>query len=69
METNLHNIFKSRNARKLAKLLTESSYKVLLDKVLLATIKRLARFYGPLNFEQFLPLNSYKFGNILRKVV
>ena len=38
METRLYNIFKSKNAAKLIKPIIESSCKVLLDKILFATI-------------------------------
>ena len=40
METRLYNIFKSKNATKLTKPIIESSYEVLLNKVLFVTIKR-----------------------------
>ena len=39
MEKILYNTFKSKNAANLAKPITESSYKVLLDKILFVTIK------------------------------
>ena len=40
METRLHNIFESKNATKLTKPIIESSYKVLLDKILFVTINQ-----------------------------
>ena len=50
MKTRLYNIFKSKIATKFVKPIIESSYKVLLDKLLFVTIKRPVHFYGPLNF-------------------
>ena len=41
MERRLYNIFKSKNATKLSKPIIESHYKVLSDKILFNTIKRL----------------------------
>ena len=50
METRLYNIFKSKNATKLTKPIIESSYKVQLDKVLFATIKRPLHFLWVVEF-------------------
>ena len=51
MKARLYNIFKSKIATKFVKPIIESSYKVLLDKLLfVTTIKRPVHFYGPLNF-------------------
>ena len=54
METRLYNIFKSKNATELTHPTLESSYKVLLDKILFITIKQSCIFYGPLNFQELL---------------
>ena len=45
METKSYNIFKSKNATKLTKPIIESSYKVLLDKILFVTIKQPVLFF------------------------
>ena len=51
MKARLYKIFKSKIATKFVKPIIESSYKVLLDKLLfVTTIKRPVHFYGPLNF-------------------
>ena len=54
METRLYNIFKSKNATELTHPTLESSYNVLLDKILFVTIKQPCIFYGPLNFQELL---------------
>ena len=48
--TRLYNIFKSKNAMKLTKPLIESSYKVLLDKILFVTIKQPVSFLWAVEF-------------------
>ena len=44
METRLYNIFKRKNDTKLTKPIIESSYEVLLDKILFVTIKHPVHF-------------------------
>ena len=50
METRLYNIFKSEHATKLTKFIIESSYKILVDKILFVTIKRPMHFLWPIEF-------------------
>ena len=49
METRLYNIFKSKNVAKLTKAIIESSYKVVLDKILVI-IKRPLYFLWSVGF-------------------
>ena len=50
METRLYNTFKSKNATKMTKPIIESSYKVLLGKILFVTIKRPVDFLWAVEF-------------------
>ena len=50
IETRLCNIFKSKNARKLTKLIIESSYKVLLDSILFVSINSPLHFLWVVEF-------------------
>ena len=65
METRLYNIFKSKNTTKLTKLIIENSKKVLLDKILLVTIKRPVNFW-PLKIFPKLHGNVIVFTNIFQ---
>ena len=50
METRLYNIFKSKNATKLARPILESSYKVLLETILSVTIRQPVHFLQRVGF-------------------
>ena len=68
METRLYNIFKSKNATKLARPIPKTSYKVLLETRLSVTLRQPVHFLGTVEFLATFNLQINSFGNILRKV-
>ena len=50
METRLYNIFKSKNATKLARPILKSSYKVLLEAILSVTLRQPVHFLQTVEF-------------------
>ena len=50
METRLYNIFKSKNATKLARPILKSSYKVLLETILSVTLRQPVHFLRTVEF-------------------